>query len=72
MLFKNTAYYNPSIRTGKDGKAKVSFITPDNTTEYRVIAIGQTKNSVFAVSEKTIAVHREYTLDTHAPMILRA
>jgi len=72
MLFKNTAYYNPSVRTGKDGKAKVIFSTPDNTTEYRIIAIGQTKNSLFAVSEKTIAVHRDYTLDTHVPMILHS
>jgi uncharacterized protein YfaS (alpha-2-macroglobulin family) len=69
MLFKNTAYYNPSVRTDKNGNANINFTTPDNTTEYRVIVIWNTKSSIFAVSEKTIRVQRAYTIDTHAPQI---
>jgi uncharacterized protein YfaS (alpha-2-macroglobulin family) len=68
-LFKNTAYYNPSVRTDKNGNASINFTTPDNTTEYRVIVIWNTKSSIFAVSEKTIRVQRAYTIDTHAPQI---
>jgi alpha-2-macroglobulin len=68
-LFKNTAYYNPSILTDKNGKAKISFQLPDNVTDYRIIVIGQTHSSQFSVSEKTISVRRDYTLETHAPSL---
>lgn len=67
--FKNTAYYNPSILTDKNGKATVKFTLPDNVTNYRIIGIAQTKKSQFGVSEKTINVRRNYTLETHAPYI---
>lgn len=68
-LFKNTAYYNASIITDKNGKAKVSFQLPDNVTDYRIMGIAQTKTSQFGVSEKVIAVRRDYTLEAHAPYI---
>lgn len=69
-LFQNTAYYNASIITDASGKAKITFDLPDNVTDYRIIAIGQTKTSRFSVAEKTIAVRRDYTLETHAPTIV--
>jgi uncharacterized protein YfaS (alpha-2-macroglobulin family) len=68
-LFKNTAYYNASIRTNNSGRAKVSFSLPDNVTDYRIIAIAQTKSSQFGVKEKTIQVRRDYTLEAHVPFI---
>jgi uncharacterized protein YfaS (alpha-2-macroglobulin family) len=69
-LFQNTAYYNPSLLSDKNGKANVKFTLPDNVTDYRIIVIGQTKSSQFSVKEKTIAVRRDYTLETHAPAFL--
>lgn len=69
-LFQNTAYYNPSIITDKNGKATITFQLPDNVTDYRIIAIAQTRSSRFSVTEKTIAVRRDYTLETHAPTIV--
>jgi MG2 domain/Bacterial Alpha-2-macroglobulin MG10 domain/Alpha-2-macroglobulin family/A-macroglobulin TED domain/Alpha-2-macroglobulin bait region domain len=68
-LFRNTAYYNASIITDASGKAKISFQLPDNVTDYRIIAIGQTLASQFSVSEKTISVRRDYTIETHAPSL---
>lgn len=47
ILFKNTAYYNPSIVTDSAGRAKASFVLPDNVTDYRIILIGQTQASHF-------------------------
>lgn len=70
ILFKNTAYYNPSVRTDVRGKAKVSFSLPDNITDYRIITIGQTRSSRFAVAEKTIPVRKKYTLESHVPLIV--
>lgn len=58
-LFKNTAYYNPSVRTDASGKAKVQFQLPDNVTDYRIIAIANTKDSRFGVAEKTLSVKKE-------------
>jgi hypothetical protein len=69
-LFQNTAYYNPSVLTDANGKATVKFQLPDNVTDYRIIAIGQTKLSQFSVTEKTIAVRRDYTLETHTPTLV--
>jgi uncharacterized protein YfaS (alpha-2-macroglobulin family) len=71
-IFKNTAYFNPSVRTDISGKARVSFVLPDNVTDYRVIVLGQTKASIFAVKEKTIPVRRDYTLEAHVPSIAYA
>lgn len=66
-MFKNTVYFNGSILTDASGRARVEFSLPDNVTDYRVIALGQTKDSRFATSEQTLSVRREYTLQTHIP-----
>ncbi len=71
ILFKNTAYYNPSIRTDISGKARVNFALPDNITDYRIIAISNTQDSRFGVAEKTIEVRKDYVVEVHVPTILR-
>ena len=71
-LFQNTAYYNPSILTDISGKAKIEFSLPDNITDYRIIAIAGTRDSKFAVAEKTLEVRKDYVLESQAPMILRS
>jgi uncharacterized protein YfaS (alpha-2-macroglobulin family) len=38
-LFQSTAYWNPRIAVGADGKARVSVKLPDNLTRYRVMAV---------------------------------
>ena len=69
-LFQNTAYYNPLVLTDKGWKATIKFQLPDNVTDYRIIVIGQTKKSQFSVIEKTIAVRRDYTLETRSPTLV--
>ena len=71
-LFQNTAYYNPSLRTDLWGKAKIIFPLPDNITDYRIIMVAGTRDSKFAVAEKTIEVRKDYILEVAAPMILRS
>jgi alpha-2-macroglobulin len=70
-IFENTAYYNPSIITDINGKAKVSFILPDNITNYRIIAIANTKSSHFSVAEKPIEIRKDYVLEVTLPMTIR-
>jgi len=67
ILFKNTVFFSGSIRSDQSGRASVEFPLPDNVTDYRIITIGQTKNSRFGVAEKTIPVRRDYTLEAHVP-----
>ena len=45
----------------------MKFRLPDNVTDYRIITIGQTKTSQFAVTESTIQVRKDYTIETHVP-----
>src|SRR5205085_312320 len=45
--FKTLAFWQGSLRTGKDGKASFDFVAPDNLTTYRVVAVGQTKANQF-------------------------
>jgi uncharacterized protein YfaS (alpha-2-macroglobulin family) len=54
--FKDTAYWQPDVVTGADGKATVSFKLPDNLTTWRATARGVTADTRvgFAV-QKTIA-----------------
>ncbi|MCC6994720.1 MAG: hypothetical protein IT370_08935 [Deltaproteobacteria bacterium] len=38
-LMQSTAYWNPRVPIGADGRAHISFKLPDNVTTYRVMAV---------------------------------
>jgi hypothetical protein len=37
---RNTLYWKPDLRTGKDGKAEVSFFTSDESSEFTIVVEG--------------------------------
>jgi uncharacterized protein YfaS (alpha-2-macroglobulin family) len=54
--FKDTAFWQPDVVTGGDGKATVSFKLPDNLTTWRATARGVTADTrVGSGVQKTIA-----------------
>jgi uncharacterized protein YfaS (alpha-2-macroglobulin family) len=54
--FKDTAFWQPDVVTGGDGKATVSFKLPDNLTTWRATARAVTADTrVGAAVQKTIA-----------------
>lgn len=54
--FKDTAFWQPDVVTGGDGKATVSFKLPDNLTTWRATARGVTADTrVGSTVQKTIA-----------------
>src|SRR5437667_231283 len=54
--FKDTAFWQPQVLTGDDGKATVSFKLPDNLTTWRATARGVTADTrVGSAMQKTIA-----------------
>lgn len=69
--FRFTAYWNPSVVTGDDGKATVRFKLPDNLTEFKVMASGQTKNSSFGYGESSFNVNKELLLQPALPRFVR-
>jgi uncharacterized protein YfaS (alpha-2-macroglobulin family) len=54
--FKDTAFWQPDVVTGGDGKATVSFKLPDNLTTWRATARGVTADTrVGSAVQKTVA-----------------
>src|SRR5207248_2413738 len=52
--FKDTAYWNPTIRTDSNGKASLTFTLPDNLTTWQLLALGLTKDNRFGGLAKTV------------------
>ena len=44
-VFKDTAFWEGTVRTGQDGRAIVTFTLPDNLTTWQVEAVGVTKDT---------------------------
>ena len=50
--FRNTLYWNPSVKPGIEGKARIEFWTSDNTTDYEINVQGITSEG------KTISIRK--------------
>lgn len=70
-VFKNTAYFNPSVITDKNGNAKVTFKLPDNLTNFRIMAVSNSKNNLFWNNEKIIEVRKKVLALEKVPFIFR-
>ncbi len=57
-FFKFVSYWNPSVKTDKEGHARVSFKVPDNLTGWRVLAMAVTDSSRMGLGESTFKVNR--------------
>ncbi len=44
--YRTTLFWDPEIRVGSDGKAKVSFFTSDKSSAFRVIVEGMTETGI--------------------------
>lgn len=71
-IFKNTAYYNPSVITDSNWKATVKFTLPDNLTNFRVMVVANSKDNHFAYNEEFIEVRKNVVVEDKTPIILRA
>ena len=54
--FRNTLYWNPSVKPGKDGKARVEFWSSDNRSEYVINIQGITQEGEPFSLQKIIRV----------------
>ena len=69
--FVETAYWNPSVVTGKDGRATVKFRAPAALSEYRFTARGVTgSDTLVGQSTADLAVRKDFFVDLKAPTTL--
>lgn len=53
-LFADTAYWGPSVVTGPDGRAEVSFTVPDNLTTWRATGRGLARDARAGEARKDV------------------
>ena len=65
--FEAVAYFNPTLRTDENGRAKVSFTLPDNLTTYRVYVVVMDRGSHFASTERPLLAAKDFYLEPGMP-----
>lgn len=68
--FRETIYWNPTIQTDKNGKAKVEFFNSDANTTFRAIAEGISANGLLGREEKTYSAQSRLQMDAKIPPYL--
>ena len=69
--FDATAYWNPSVKVGPDGIARVPVRLPDTLTRYRIRAIAACAGQRFGHADAHVRVDRPLSVEAAAPRILR-
>lgn len=70
-VFKDTAYWNPSVHTDSSGRAQVSFKLPDNLTTWVIAAVGSTVDTKVGQNTKDIVVTKDVIVRPILPNIFR-
>ncbi len=66
--FVETAYWNPSVVTGKDGKATIKFRAPGALSEYKFTARGVSKSdTLVGQANADLAVRKDFFVDLKVP-----
>ena len=68
--FKDTAYWEPSAITGRDGRATVKFRLPDNLTTWRATARGVTSDTMVGSSNHKVISRKDVILRLETPRFL--
>jgi uncharacterized protein YfaS (alpha-2-macroglobulin family) len=68
--FNPTAVFEPMLKTGADGKVKVTFKLPDSLTTYRLTVFG-VRGDLFALKESEIAARNRINVREVLPRRLR-
>ncbi len=70
-VFKDTAYWNPTVTTDASGKAKLSFKLPDNLTTWTIAAVGATNDTRVGQRTTEVTVAKNTVIRPLLPNILR-
>lgn len=69
-VFKDTAFWNPSVVTGADGSAKITVKMPDNLTSWRTTATAITADSKFGKEKCSVVVKKDLMARLSPPEFL--
>jgi len=68
--FKDTAYWEPSAVTGKDGRATLKFRLPDNLTTWRATARAVTADTRVGVAKQKVISRKDVILRLETPRFM--
>ena len=69
-VFPETAYWNASIITDKEGKATVKIEAPSTTTRWRLLARGTTAETLVGEGRAAIATKKDFFVELKLPQIV--
>jgi hypothetical protein len=69
--FRETIYWAPSVRTGRDGKATVKFVASDAVTSFRIFTEG-VGNGLAGRNEKVFKSNLPFSLSVKLPLEVSA
>lgn len=70
--FPETAYWNGSIVTDTEGKARVTFTAPDTMTAWQMLARGITSGTLAGDADETFTVAKDFFVELRLPPVLMA
>lgn len=68
--FEDTAFWNPTVVTGANGRASVSFEMPDNLTTWRATVRGADSGSSFGQATSQVTVQQDFLVRLQTPRFL--
>jgi len=68
--FPETAYWNPTLKTDKDGKVNIEIKLPDNLTTWRLAAIANSQEAAFGSKVSEVIVSRDVLIRPFLPRFL--
>ncbi|MBV8857591.1 MAG: hypothetical protein JOZ02_11720 [Acidobacteria bacterium] len=71
-IFKDTAFWQPNLLTGADGKATAKFDLPDNLTTWRATARAVTADTKVGVAVSKVVERKDVILRVAMPRFLTA
>src|SRR2546423_3900453 len=71
-IFKDTAFWQPALVTGPDGKATVKFDLPDNLTTWRATARAVTADTRVGVAVSKVVERKDVIIRAAMPRFLTA
>jgi alpha-2-macroglobulin len=71
-IFKDTAFWQPALVTGPDGKATVKFDLPDNLTTWRATARAVTADTRVGVAVSKVVERKDVIIRVAMPRFLTA
>jgi alpha-2-macroglobulin len=70
--FRDTAFWSPSVVTGADGRAVVTFAWPDSLTSYTASGLAATAGVAFGNAKGTALVSKDFLVRLATPRFMRS